>query len=93
MRLVLAVTGLSAGMWLLIPSAHAQPSARKAHVLRGTVEQVNPTSKRLTVANEPIEGGMGAMTMSYGVDKADAIGRVKVGDWIRAKVYEGDSTL
>jgi Cu/Ag efflux protein CusF len=33
---------------------------------------------------------MGAMTMSYAVDNADVINKVKVGDQITAKVYDGD---
>ncbi len=71
----------------------AQQNERKSSVLRGTVEQVNSTTKRLTVANEPIPGGMGAMTMNYAVDKEEALGRVKVGDHITAKMFEGDLTL
>ncbi len=92
MRLALAVTAL-AWMCLLMPGAHAQATARKAHTLRGTVEQVDPTSKRLTIANEPMEGGMGAMTMTYGVDDPTILNRVKAGDRITAQMYDGDSTL
>src|SRR6266516_3773501 len=36
---------------------------------------------------------MRAMAMEYGVDKDDVINRVKVGDRITAKVYDGDLTL
>ncbi len=86
-------TALAAWMWLLIPCAHAQPTARKSYVLRGTVEQVDPTSKRLTVANEPIQGGMGAMTMTYGVDDPAILNRLKAGDRITAQMFDGDSTL
>ncbi len=78
---------------LLLARLQAQPAGKKALEFRGKVEQVSPGTKPLTVTNEPIEGWMGAMTMSYGVDKPDAISRVKVGDRIRAKVYEGDTTL
>ena len=54
---------------LLNPLAVAQPSERKSYTQRGTVEQVNIGANRLSVANEPIPGGMGAMTMNYAVDK------------------------
>ena len=36
---------------------------------------------------------MGEMTMGYAVDNAAVLNRVKVGDRITAKIYEGDSTL
>jgi len=32
----------------------------------------------------------GAMTMSYAVDKEDVLKKVKAGDQITAKVYDGD---
>lgn len=73
--------------------AQAQQPERKASILRGTVEQVNAATKRLSVANEPIPGGMGAMTMNYSVDKDEVFSRVKAGDRITAKFYEGDLTL
>lgn len=72
---------------LLMPFAAAQQT------LRGTVEKVNTNTKRLTVTNEPIPGGMGAMTMDYAVDKEEVLGHVKPGDHITAKMYENDMTL
>ena len=84
---------LSALCCLLIPTAQAQITDKKAYPFRGKVEQVNASPKPLTVTNEPIEGGMGAMTMAYAVDNKDVLSRVKVGDQITAKVYDGDSTL
>ena len=77
----------------LITSAQAQTSGKKAYPFRGRVEQMNTGPKPLTVTNEPIEGWMGAMTMAYAVGNKDVLNRVKVGDQITAKVYEGDSTL
>jgi len=74
-------------------AANAQESGRKAFVLRGTVEQVDAEAKRLSVANEPIPGGMGAMTMNYKVEADSVLSRVKRGDRITAKFYEGDLTL
>ena len=87
------LTALVALLFLLNPSSHAQQRGKKAYAFRGKVEKVDTSSKPLTVTNEPIEGWMGTMTMAYGVDKPETLTRVKVGDQITAKVYEGDSTL
>ncbi len=86
---------LAAAVLALLFSAQspAQQNEKKAFVLRGTVEQVNAAAKRLSVANEAIPGGMGAMTMTYSVDKEDVLGRLKKGDRIKAKFYEGDMML
>ena len=89
--LSLAVLGVS--VCLFVASAQPQHSEKQARALRGKVDQVNASTKRLTVISEPIEGGMGAMTMGWAVDKDDVLNRVKVGDQITAKVYDGDLTL
>lgn len=73
--------------------ADAQPAAKKEYLFHGKVEQVDPATKRLTVHSEPIEGWMGAMTMGFAVDNDAVFDRVKAGDQITAKVYEGDLTL
>jgi cobalt-zinc-cadmium efflux system outer membrane protein len=78
---------------LLFSAADGQQGEIRAHVFRGKVVQVNTGTRRLVVSNEPIEGWMGAMTMAYAVDKDEVFQRVKAGDRIRAKVYEGDLTL
>lgn len=44
--------------------ANAQQVTKKEYVLRGKVEQVDTTAKRLTVHSEPIQGWMGEMTPS-----------------------------
>jgi outer membrane protein, heavy metal efflux system len=75
------------------PSSEAQTSGKKAFSFRGKVEQVNAGAKPLTVTNEPIEGWMGTMTMAYAVDNKEVLNRVKVGDQITAKVYDGDPAL
>ena len=67
--------------------------AKRSYLFRGTVEQVNPNSKRLTVSNEPIDGWMGAMTMAYAIDKPEVLAQLKAGDRITAKVYDGDTKL
>ena len=84
---------LSALLLFSTSSGHAQQSEKKAFAFQGRVEQVNTGAKPLTVTNEPIEGWMGTMTMAYAVDKPETVNRVKVGDRITAKVYEGDFTL
>jgi outer membrane protein, heavy metal efflux system len=78
---------------LHIAPVHAQQSGKKAYSFRGKVEQVNTSAKPLTVTNEPIEGWMGTMTMGYAVDNKDVLNRIKVGDQITARVYDGDTTL
>jgi cobalt-zinc-cadmium efflux system outer membrane protein len=79
---------------LTISSVSGQQAGRKSFTFRGKVEQVNAATKRLVINGESVEGWMGAMTMGYAVDKPeDVLARVKVGDQITAKVYEGDFTL
>jgi len=73
-----------------VSSMHAQQSGKKEHAFRGKVEKIDAKAKTLTVNGENVEGWMGAMTMSYAVDKADVIDKIKVGDQITAKVYDGD---
>ncbi|MBY0507748.1 MAG: TolC family protein [Bryobacteraceae bacterium] len=80
--------------YLLISSVHAQPAGRKSFTFRGKVEQVNTATKRLIINGEKTEGWMDAMTMAYVIDRPEEVlARVKVGDQIAAKVYEGDLTL
>jgi outer membrane protein, heavy metal efflux system len=74
-------------------SAEAQQATRKAYAFRGRVEQVDSAAKRLTVNTESIEGWMGAMTMAFKVSNEDVLTRLKPGDQITAKVYDGDFTL
>ena len=62
-------------------------------VFRGKVEQVNATTKRITVNGENVEGWMAAMTMAYPVANAEVLATLKPGDRITAKVYQGDMSL
>ena len=72
------------------PAVGAQQAGKKEHAFRGKIEKVDTKARLLTVNGENVEGWMGAMTMSYAVDNADVIDKVKVGDQITAKVYDGD---
>jgi Cu/Ag efflux protein CusF len=65
------------------------PAGRKEFVFKGKVEAVDPANKTLTVNGEHVEGWMGAMTMMYKADKDDVYTRLKPGDPITARVYEG----
>ena len=65
------------------------PAGRKEFVFKGKVEAVDPGAKTLTVTNEHIEGWMAAMTMVYKADKDDVYTKVKPGDQITARVYDG----
>jgi cobalt-zinc-cadmium efflux system outer membrane protein len=88
------VLSVFAGLVFLfaMPST-AQRPAKKEFIFRGRVEQVDTAAKRLTVTNEPIEGWMGAMTMAYRVRNEGVLAKLKPGDRITARVYEGDFTL
>ncbi len=90
------ISQVSAALLLLLffgSASYSQTAGRKGYSFRGTVERVNTSTKRISVANEPIPGGMGAMTMNYSVDKEEVLSRLKAGDRITAKMYNGDSTL
>lgn len=76
---------------LLAAGAAAQKAKGKSHTLEGKVEAVQATM--LTVNHGKVEGYMDAMTMPYKVDKPDLLKSVKVGDQIKATVYDGDYTL
>jgi Cu/Ag efflux protein CusF len=66
------------------------PAGKKEFVFKGKVEKVDATAKSLTVNGQNVQGWMSAMTMNYSPDKEDVFKKIKVGDEITAKVYEGD---
>jgi len=71
-------------------SKTAPPAGKKEHVFNGKVEKVDLANKTFTVKGQKVEGWMDAMTMNYAPDKEDVLKKVKVGDEITAKVYDGD---
>ena len=75
---------------LLLSTASAQQAGKKEFAFKGKVEKVDAKAKTITVHNEKIDGWMGAMTMTYAVDKPESLDKVKVGEEITAKVHEGD---
>jgi len=89
---VLSLFTLAVLLFAVFP-ANSQQVGKKEYTFRGKVEQVNATTKRLTIHSEPIEGWMGEMTMGFAVDNDAVFDRVKAGDQINAKVYDGDFTL
>ncbi|HLI84459.1 MAG TPA: TolC family protein [Bryobacteraceae bacterium] len=80
-------------LYLLLSHASAQPSGKQQFTFHGKVEAVDLSARRLTIANDPVPGWMGAMTMSYRVSNEDVFNRVKPGDRVTAKVYPGDLEL
>src|SRR5215470_11252120 len=66
------------------------PAGKKEHVFKGKVEKIDVANKTFTVSGQKVEGWMDAMTMNYAPDKEDVLKKVKVGDEITAKVYDGD---
>ncbi len=90
------ISVLAAMFCLLLPCGYAEqnknapPAGKKEHVFRGKVEKVDLANKTFTVNGQKVEGWMDAMTMNYVPDKEDILKKVKVGDEITAKVYDGD---
>jgi Cu/Ag efflux protein CusF len=68
----------------------AAAGGKKEYVFKGKVEKVDMANKTFTVNGQKVEGWMDAMTMNYVPDKEDVLKKVKVGDEITAKVYDGD---
>ena len=83
---------LAAVTVLFLSAAMAQNSnaGKKSFTFKGKVEKVDVAAKKIQVNGEKVEGWMDSMSMSYAVDKEDILKKLKVGDQITAKVYEGD---
>jgi Cu/Ag efflux protein CusF len=71
-------------------AAAPQQTEKKEYVFRGKIEQIDAAGKRFTVNGQDVPGWMPAMTMIYAPDKPDVLDKVKVGDEITAKVFDGD---
>jgi len=86
---------LAAMLCLFLATALAQNgnAGKKSYTFKGKVEKVDSAAKKITVNGEKVEGWMDSMTMNYSVDKEDVLKKLKVGDQITAKVYEGDFTV
>jgi Cu/Ag efflux protein CusF len=74
------------------PAAVQPPEGKKEFVLRGKVESVDTAARTMSVNHENVEGWMAAMTMTYKADRPEMVDKIKAGDQITAKVYEGDFT-
>ena len=86
---MLVVLGLM--LCLILPVyGQAGKAGKKEFAFKGKVEKVDANAKTVTVNNENVPGWMNSMTMNYTVDKEDVLKKVKPGDQITAKVYEGD---
>jgi len=87
---------VGAVLCLLLSIVYAQQNkavpaaAKKEYTFKGKVEKVDTNAKTFTVNGEKVEGWMGAMTMVYVPDKEDVLKKVKPGDQITAKVFDGD---
>ena len=90
-------------VWTLVPEAErealramqeqvetgAMPSASEL-AFAGTVEGVSVDARTLTVLNDDVPGWMGSMSMTYTVDRPEALATLAVGDRITATVRAGD---
>ena len=92
----ICMTGMMLGLLVSWACAEQNKKApekkaeKKEYVFKGKVEAIDAAAKTFTVNGEKVEGWMDKMTMSYVPDKEDVLKRVKVGDQITAKVYDGD---
>ena len=88
-RLLLAIMACT----LVTPlNARAQQPAKSDHTFHGTVQRVDVNTKTMVVDGESVDGWMAAMTMTYRVDNAEVLARMKPGDRIVATVYDGNVT-
>lgn len=75
------------------PASVQPPAGKKEFVLRGKVESVDAAAGSMSVNHENVDGWMAAMTMMYKPDQPAILEKIKKGDQITAKVYEGDFAM
>jgi Cu/Ag efflux protein CusF len=77
-RIVTLIASLTCALFVSV-AVHAQtpPAGKKEHAFKGKVEKVDEKTKMITVNNENIPGWMMSMTMTYKVDKGDALKGLK----------------
>ena len=84
--------GIAMALTLAVAVAGAQNSGKKEYQFRGKVEKVDSKAEKVSVNGEKVEGWMEAMTMLYSVSNRDVLKKLKAGDQITAKVYDGDTS-
>ena len=72
--------------------AGAQDAKPKVFKLKGVVQAVDTTNRKITVKHEDIPGFMAAMTMPYRVGKSEDLKKVTPGDAIQADVVVGNGS-
>ena len=87
---IIAVAAALALLFLSAAQAQNSNAGKKSFTFKGKVEKVDVAAMKIMVNGEKVEGWMESMTMLYSVDKEDVLKKLKVGDQITAKVYEGD---
>jgi Cu/Ag efflux protein CusF len=78
---------------LVAGRAAAGPAPRIAHTLHGTVVAVDSAAGSLTVQARRLEAWMGAITSIYAVNNEKLLRRVRAGDQIMGKVFDGEAIL
>ena len=87
---IIALSTAMVVLFLSVALAQNANAGKKSFTFKGRVEKVDVAAKKITVNGEKVEGWMDSMSMSYAVDKEDILKKLKVGDQITAKVFEGD---
>ena len=87
---LIALSAAMTVLFLTVALAQTSNAGKKSFTFKGKVEKVDVAAKKITVNGEKVEGWMDSMTMLYSVDKEDVLKKLKIGDEITAKVYEGD---